>query len=44
VSIFVSNLSKNYGQQKAVNNISFSLKKMKLLAFSDQMELANPPQ
>ena len=33
MSIFVSNLSKNYGQQKAVNNISFSLKKNEIVGF-----------
>ena len=33
MSIKVSNLSKNYGAQKAVNNISFSIGKERLLDF-----------
>ncbi|NND64234.1 MAG: gliding motility-associated ABC transporter ATP-binding subunit GldA [Flavobacteriaceae bacterium] len=33
MSIEVSNISKNYGQQKALNNISFSIKKGEIVGF-----------
>ncbi len=41
MSIEVENVSKIYGEQKALNNISFKVKKEKLLDFLDQMVLEN---
>lgn len=42
MSIEVINLSKYYGEQAAVNDISFSVKKGKSWVFLAQMERVNP--
>ena len=43
MSIVVSNVTKKYGDQLALNKVSFEVKKGKLLDFSDQMGRGNQP-
>ena len=43
MSIEVQNVSKSYGTQKALDNVSFSVKKGEILVFLGQMVLENLP-